>query len=239
MNIETFASRLVETRDLSAWVRHFVFERVDQKPMTFAPGQWFNLFLPHEGQELRRPYSIASHPDGSARFELTVTRVPGGPGSEALHAMPLGTEVRTVGPHGLFIREADDPRPALFVGTGAGLAPLRSMLKAALAAPSHPKMTLLFGVRSEADILYRQEIESWAKERASIRVHVTLSRPDADWTGKSGYVQQHLDEAWNELAEPEAHVFICGLDKMVKDVRERSKGELGVPRRHVHIERFD
>ncbi len=57
----------------------FVFERVDQKPMTFAPGQWFNLFLPHEGQELRRPYSIASHPDGSARFELTVTRVPGDP----------------------------------------------------------------------------------------------------------------------------------------------------------------
>ena len=94
MAIETFQVRLVETRDLSPWVKHLVFERTDGPPIVFAPGQWFNLFAARGTEELKRAYSIASAPDGSARIDLTVTRVPGGPMSELLHGLALAVAIQ-------------------------------------------------------------------------------------------------------------------------------------------------
>jgi ferredoxin-NADP reductase len=217
-----------------------VFERSDGLPSAFYPGQWHNLFatLP-DGTELKRPYSIASPPDGSPRFELTVTRIIGGPMSELLHAMPIGSELRAVGPHGMFHRAADDPAPALFVGTGAGIAPLRSMYKAALQSRSTVRMKLLFGVRHEEDILYREELEALQREHPGFGFEVTLSKPPASWSGRQGHVQLHLQEMWESLGAVDGHVYICGLDRMVKDVRDRCRTQLGIGRKQVHQERFD
>lgn len=236
---ESFVTRLVDKRDLSPWVRHFVFERTDGHAASFAPGQWYNLFLEVDGVELRRSYSIASAPDGTPRFELAITRVPGGPVSEHLHSLALGAELRAVGPHGFFLRAADDPTPSLFVGTGAGIAPLRSMIEAALEAGSTAPMSLLFGFRNEDDILYREEIEDWAKRHDNVSVRITLSRPPPSWTGLTGYVQAHLVEAWSGLGAPHGNVYICGLDKMVHDVKAHCRGELSIGRKQVHQERFD
>lgn len=236
---EPFNVRLVESRLVSPYNRHFVFERTDGKPCTFVPGQWFNLFVPRPDGEVRRAYSIASAPDGTPRFELVVTLVPGGPATEALFSMSPGVEMRAVGPMGMFSRDATDPSPSLFVGTGAGIAPLRSMIKAALAIGSRTKLSLVFGVRHEEDILYRQEIEGWEKELPNLRVRVTLSQPHEAWTGRRGYVQVHLREAWAELDAPEGHVYICGLQKMVNDVRDQCRKDLEIDRKRVHQERFD
>jgi len=240
MAAEPFDVRLVESRLLAPAVGHFVFERTDGLPSAFFPGQWHNLFaaLP-DGTELKRPYSVASPPDGGARFELAVTRILGGPMSELLHAMPQGTQLHAVGPHGMFYRLADDPSPALFVGTGAGIAPLRSMYKAALAARSGARMKLLFGVRHEEDILYREELDALQHEHENFSADVTLSRPHPAWRGRQGHVQLHLQELWEALGAVDGHVFICGLDRMVKDVRERCRTGLGMGRKQVHQERFD
>ncbi len=234
-----FVARLEEARDLSPTVRHLVFERVDGAASEFAPGQFHNLFFDLPSGEIRRSYSIASAPEGTPRFELAVTRVPNGPASEALHAMVPGHEVRVVGPHGLFTRAGDEARPALFVGTGAGIAPLRSMWRAAARARSKVKLGLLFGVRSEHDILYRDELEGLREAIPGFDARVTLSRPSSAWSGRTGYVQAHLAEAYAALGDPDAHVFICGLDKMVSEVRDLCRNTLGIPRKQVHQERYD
>jgi CDP-4-dehydro-6-deoxyglucose reductase len=236
---ESFDVRLDRARMISPSVRELVFARTDGRPVDFMPGQWVNLMLPHEGGELKRAYSIASAPRGDSSFEIAVTRVIGGPGSERLHAMPAGAEVRAVGPSGLFTREAADPSPALFVGTGTGVTPLRSMMAAALAASSGAPLWLLFGVRHEEEILYREELERWQAERPNVRVFVTLSRPGPGWTGRTGYVQTHLPALWAELGRADAHVYICGLERMVKAVRDLCRKELGIDRKHVHQERYD
>jgi CDP-4-dehydro-6-deoxyglucose reductase len=236
---EPFTARLVDARALSPSVRHLVFERTDGAPMRFEPGQWINLFVGREEGELKRSYSIASPPDGAPHFELAVTRVLGGPVSEALHALEIGQELRAVGPHGLFTRAAGDPAPALFVGTGTGVAPLRSMIGAALAAGSSARLSLLLGVRRQDEMLYVEELSRWTTEHPSLSVCVTLSRPDAGWSGPTGHVQAHLARVFAELAAPDAHVFICGLDKMVHDVKARCRGELGLGRKQVHTEKYD
>ena len=240
---ETFDTRLVTSRLIAPAVREMVLERTDGKPFLFDPGQWVNLILQLPDAELKRAYSIASEPTSTSRFELAVTRVTGGPGSIYLHDLPEGATVRTIGPYGLFTRPGADASPSLFVATGTGVTPLRSMIRAARAASSAAPLWLLFGARHEEDVLYRGEFEELARTHPDARYEITLSQPAEGWKGRRGYVQEHVGElfhAISALAAPAAvHVYICGLERMVKAVRERVQTELGVPRKQVHTERYD
>jgi CDP-4-dehydro-6-deoxyglucose reductase len=241
---ETFDARLAEARPLSPSVRGLVFERVDGAPFVFEAGQWVSLVLPLPEGELRRAYSIASAPDGTARFELAVTHVSKGPGSSLLHTLAPGTTaatLRTVGPQGFFTRPLIEAGPSLFIATGTGIAPFRSMILAARAAKSPHPMTLLFGVRHEEDILYRDELHALARE-PGIRVEITLSQPGPEWKGRRGYVQTHVKELWADLVAKGGgtpHAFACGLHKMVGSARELLRKEVGLERKQVHTERYD
>lgn len=239
---ENFDVRLVSACIIAPAVRQLVLERVGGGAVDFDPGQWVNLVLPLSTGEVRRAYSIASEPHGSNRFEIAVTRVENGPGSQYLHDLPEGSILSAIGPHGLFTRAPEDPHPALFVGTGTGVTPLRSMLRAAIGHRCGVPLWLLLGVRHEEDILYREEMESLAAEHPEVRFVVTLSRPGQTWAGPVGYVQNHVPQLLRELevtsgAPP--HVYVCGLERMVKSVRELCRGELGVDRKRVHTERYD
>lgn len=240
---ETFDARLVASRYLSPSVRELVFEREDGKNVDFLPGQWVNLHFSLPSGDIKRAYSIASAPFGSPRFELAVTRVIGGAASEHLHVLPEGSIVRAVGPQGFFTRAPGELAPALFVATGTGVTPLRSMLQASLGAGSGAPMWLLFGARHEEDVLYRDQFERWASEHPNVRYEVTLSQPRPSWTGRRGYVQLHVPELYAALkasASPDdPHIYICGLERMVNVVRELARGELQVSRKLVHTERYD
>jgi ferredoxin-NADP reductase len=235
----SFEAILESARMVTPSVRALIFRRADGAPMTFSPGQWVNLMLPHDGAELKRSYSIASPPDGGSRFEIDVTRVLGGPGSEKLHSIEVGQSLRAIGPSGLFVRDAASTKPALFVGTGTGVAPLRSMLRAATNASSTTPMWLLAGFRHEEDILYRDELGALAADHPNVRMEVTLSKGGDAWTGRRGYVQDHLPALVTELGAPDVEVYICGLDRMVKSVRDLCRGPLGLGRKQVHQERYD
>jgi len=239
---ETFETRVESTYDLAPSVRGLVLARADGEPLAFDPGQWVNLVLPLPGGEIRRAYSIASPPLGSPRFELAITRVTDGPGSGYLCDIEPGATLRAIGPQGFFTRNPEDPAPALFVATGTGVTPLRSMIRAALAAGTTVPLYLLFGVRREEDLLYRDELEALAREHPNLALHFTLSQPDEGWAGRRGYVQLHVPELLGRLADMgygEPHIYVCGLEKMVKSVRNLARKELGVGRERVHSERYD
>jgi ferredoxin-NADP reductase len=219
-----------------------VFERADGDPFDFDPGQWVNLVLPLPAGEIKRAYSIASPPvPGSRRFEIAVTRVQGGAGSEHLHALPEGATLRAIGPHGLFTRRPDEGLPSIFIGTGTGVTPLRSMILAALRAGAVEPLWLVFGARHEEDVLYEEELAALATAHPNFGYHVTLSRPRSSWGGRSGYVQAHLSELCAALRErgPLPHAYVCGLDRMVSSVKDHLRNELGFERKHVHTERYD
>ena len=240
--MESFEIRTAAARPLTSFVREIVFERVDDRPFSFEAGQWVNLFLPPppgSEEEVKRSYSVASPPDGSPRFAIAVTRVEGGPVSTALHDLSVGKVLRATGPSGFFVRAPDDPSPALFVATGTGLAPIRSMVKAALDAGSRARMAILLGVRHEDDILWADELAAWSREHDNVTFQVTLSQPRPEWSGRKGYVQHHLESAWSELGDPSGHLYVCGLERMVKAVRDVARGPLGIERRHVHQEKYD
>jgi CDP-4-dehydro-6-deoxyglucose reductase, E3 len=236
----TFDARVTRVRSLSPSVRELVFERADGATFDFEPGQWVSMVLPLAEGEIRRAYSIASSPHGDASFEIAVTRVDAGAGSSFLHDRAPGDVVRVIGPQGFFTRPREAAPPALFIGTGTGIAPLRSMIQAA--AVDGVPLWLLFGGREEHDLLYGEELAALALQHPSVRIVQTLSRGSPSWTGRRGYVQVHARELYEELrasAPVPPHVYICGLERMVGAVRELFRMEMGLPRQLVHSERYD
>lgn len=225
---------------LSPNVRQLDFARVDGQAFDFVAGQWVSLVLPLAEGEARRAYSIASAPDGTAGFSVAVTKVEGGPGSTYLHAIEGDTTLRVIGPQGFFTRPRGTRHPSLFVGTGTGVTPLRSMIRDALATGDDSPMHLLFGVRREEDRLYVDEFGELAAKHPNFRFDFCLSRSDESWSGRRGYVQTHVEEAWQALATHGApHVYICGLERMVGAVRDLLRKQMLVDRKQVHSERYD
>ena len=239
----TFDVRLARARMLSPMVRELGFERA--LPFVFEAGQWVSFVLPLAEGEARRAYSIASAPDGSANFEVAVTRVADGPGSTFLHELPVGSTLRAIGPQGFFTRAPRANHPSLFVGTGTGVTPLRSMIRSALAAGETAPLTLLFGVRRESDCLYREELEALEKQHSNFHAYYSISQAGPEWPGRRGYVQTHAEGLWRELEGSGAaggtapHVYTCGLERMVSAVRDLLRRQMGVDRKQVHSERYD
>jgi CDP-4-dehydro-6-deoxyglucose reductase len=236
-------ARIAESRALSPSVRGLLLEPVGG-PLAFTAGQWVDLYIPTAAGLHKRAYSIASAP-GAPLLELAVTLVESGVASPALHALAPGAELELAGPFGFFTRDdATRGVPALFVATGTGLSPLRSMLFEWRAQPQRAPIHLLFGCRSQADILWRDQLERLAADEPLFALSVTLSRPDPGWRGRTGYVQQHVAEL-ARLVQARAHatappqVFICGLNRMVGEVRALCKRELGLDRKSIHSERYD
>jgi CDP-4-dehydro-6-deoxyglucose reductase, E3 len=189
---------LVRSELIAPAVKELTFERSDGLPLTFAPGQWVNLLIPTAVGEIKRAYSIASEPNETARFQLAVTLVDSGPGSSHLHAIQPGDTLAMLGPHGLFQRRSQ--RPTIFVGTGTGVTPLRSMYRAALRERASEPLWLLLGVRYAEDQLYREECAQLMATHPNFRAIYTLSKPTPGWTGHHGYVQTHLRELYCEMA---------------------------------------
>ena len=240
---ETFQATLVAARDVTPRVRELIFERNDHQPFHFRSGQWVSLVLPvldAKGRPVRRSYSIASVPGQSARFELVVTRVDDGVGSTWLHAAPVGTSLEVKGPQGVFSRDLD-AGPSLFVATGTGVAPFRGMIHDALATGRQEPLWVLFGVRSLQDALYREEFEALAKDHPHLKFMLSMSRPEPTWAGKTGYVQTHVLPLWNELRAggQTPHAYICGVRKMLLEVRDVLKTQGGAERQQLHLESYD
>lgn len=225
---------LVEVREIAPNVRHFVFEVPEVREFYFVPGQFVSLTHTFEGKEIVRPYSIASKPDGN-RFDLCLNLVEEGIFSPWLFSLKPGDEIETTAPLGYFVLR-NPQRDAVFVATGTGIAPVRSMLQAWLGQGDPRKLTLIFGVRHEHGLLYREEFEELAQRHPNFRFMPTLTRPSASWTGRTGRVQAHIPEALGERRDVD--VYICGLKAMVDEVRAMLKG-MGFDRKQIIYEKYD
>ncbi|MDP9159004.1 MAG: FAD-dependent oxidoreductase [Acidobacteriota bacterium] len=239
MPFQTFTAKLLRSFSLSEQTKHLEFEVADMPRFGFVAGQW--LSLKHDkadGEEITRAYSIASPPSDGNRFALCMNRVQDGFMSNFLCDMREGDEIRCQGPFGDFILRPP-VRDTIFVATGTGIAPFRSMLHWLLEDETRhqcKQLTLLFGNRTVTDIYYHDEFLKLAKKHPNFDYLPTLSRGDSDWKGLKGYVQEHLPEIAGGRSD--MHAYICGLDKMVKANRDLLKG-LGWDRKSILYEKYD
>jgi CDP-4-dehydro-6-deoxyglucose reductase len=226
--------KLIETREIAPEVRHFVFEALGVDNLAFTPGQFISLTETLNGRQIVRAYSIASAPRGN-RFDLCLNRLVEGVFSPWLFERKPGDILETRPPLGFFVLRKP-PREAVFIATGTGIAPFRAMLEERLGAGDTRPFTLVFGVRYEHALLYRDEFEQLAREHPNFRFMPTLSRPEPSWTGLTGHVQAHMAEAIGDRRDLD--VYICGLKLMVDDVRAILKN-MGFDRKQIVYEKYD
>jgi ferredoxin-NADP reductase len=253
MPLQTFTALLTRSAPLSQLTRHLEFEMNAIPRFAFVAGQWlsFKTNKP-DGEEITRAYSIASPPDGANKFALCLNRVQDGFMSNFLCDMQEGDEIPCQGPFGDFILRPP-MRDTIFIATGTGIAPFRSMLQWLLSSmddgrprPSSrdannerhqgKQLYLIFGNRTENDIYYHDEFQRLAREHANFHYLPTLSRGGPDWRGLRGYVQEHVPNI--AQGRTDMHAYICGLDKMIKANRELLKST-GWDRKSIRYEKYD
>lgn len=189
--------------------------------LSWEAGQYLTLSTA-DAPSVAVPYSIASAPDRGrpGEFELAVSA---NGGQDLLARLHLGAKVFVSSPQGSFVWQRDRGS-TLLVGMGTGLAPLRAILQAWLARAVSERITLLFGARSEADILFRDEFVELAELEPRFSFEPTLSRPTNLWRGRTGRVQDHLAEIVSSM--PDTSAYVCGSRAMVVDCVARLTGEL-------------
>ena len=204
-----------------------------EKPFSYAAGQFLMVSIPHSGRLVRRSYSIAS-PPGNEMLEICLNYLPSGAASEFLFNANEGTPVEVDGPYGVFTVKSSS-RDRLFIATGTGIAPIRAMIMDLLQQPLPQRITLIFGERTEAELLYRKEFEAIAQKHHHFRYVPVLSRAAGSWDGERGYVQDAMQKYLK--APKEVDVYICGLRDMVDDVKGKLLA-MGVDARNILTEKF-
>jgi ferredoxin-NADP reductase len=170
-----------------------------------------------DGYQVERSYSIASAPE-EARVALTVERLEDGEVSPYLVGeLRVGDKLELRGPIGGYFvwRAGAERRPVLLVAGGSGVVPLMAMLRHRAAAHSTTPVRLLYSSRTQADVIYRQELERLAGE--GLTVHHTLTREKpAGWKGFTRRLDAEMvrDVAWPATDSPS--VFVCGPTSFVE-----------------------
>lgn len=232
---QKFLSRLASIEKISSKVYLERFELVEPKEITFLAGQTVMLVV---APDVNRAMSIASPPSENHSILLCHDVGPMGPYSKWALSAKVGDPMEFMGPLGNFIaykpacrRGRESPRRKVFIATGTGIAPFRSMI---LDMPSEP-MTLYWGLRHEEDIFWQKELEEFSSSHPNFRFVLTLSHPTASRIGKQGHVCGHVFADEKNL--PDADVYLCGNKEMVDEMRKRLNAA-GVPASQVKFELF-
>lgn len=219
---------------LSYNVRGFRLKLLEPPAMEFKAGQFVILNVPQGGKVVKRAYSIASPPHEPQTVELCIQHVEGGAASTYCWKLKAGDPVSISGPHGNFLlKEPLDYEP-VFMATGTGVAPFRSMVKHLLHRNVTRNIWLLFGTRYEHSLLYESEFRSLAGIRHNFRYIPTVSRPK-EWHGETGHVQQTFQKYITDFSNKE--IYICGWLEVVKAICKDLEG-WGVPKEKLHYEEW-
>ncbi len=197
-----------------------------------------------------RAYSMANYPDekGIVKFNIRIatapprtTGLPPGIMSSWVFNLKPGDKVKVYGPFGEFFAKDTDAE-MIFVGGGAGMAPMRSHIFDQLKrVKSKRKISFWYGARSVRELFYDDEYDALAAENDNFEWHVALSdpQPEDKWTGLTGFIHNVLLEQYlkNHPAPEDCEFYMCGPPMMNQAVISMLK-ELGVEDENIMLDDF-
>ena len=207
-------------------------------PFDFLPGQYLNLTLVIDGRKVRRSYTIASPPTRVGYCELTIKREDRGLSSRHLHdTVRAGCLLDVLAPAGRFTFTGTEADSIVLIAGGVGITPLMSKVRYLTDVSWPGEIYLVFSVKTERDIIFRDELDALHRRHPNLHVVVTLSRDDgAAWHGERGRITAALlARAVPGIAARRVH--ICGPTEMT-DATRQTLLDLGVPDDAIRIESF-
>ncbi len=229
-----FNGEILEIKSLSPSVKHF---KISVSPdFKFIPGQYISLIMEKDSQKFRRPYSIVSDPITQRNYlELCIKILENGVLTPLLDKKEVGEILEFLGPLGEFTLK-DKDKNLVFISTGVGIAPFRSIINNLLNNNFKSSIILLAGYRDEDGILYHDEFKDLENKHKNFIYHHILSRnTNADERGR---VQNLIDKHITEETSQDTDFYICGLKDMINSVRIQLKNK-GISLAQVYSEKFD
>ena len=197
-----------------------------------------------------RAYSMASYPEEKGLIMLNVRiatpplrdlTLPPGQMSSYIWSLKPGDKVTISGPFGEFFAKETDAE-MVFVGGGAGMAPMRSHIFDQLKRiKTNRKISFWYGARSLKEVFYQEEFDQLAKEHPNFTWHIALSdaQPEDNWTGYTGFIHNVLYENYlkNHKAPEDCEFYMCGPPMMTKSTIDMLHS-LGVEDENILLDNF-
>mgnify|MGYP000497909734 CR=1 FL=1 len=185
-----------------------------EKPVSFLPGQYVNISVPHTSES--RSYSFASAPD-STESTFLIRNLSGGVMSSYLSdGFTIDDELTLAGPMGTFYLRPIE-RPQLWLAGGTGLAPFLSMLECIKPEQLGHPIKLFYAVNRTADLVELDRLEKLAAVIGKVEIITIVADKDENHA-RQGYVTDHLSR--NDLYDGNVDVYLCGPPPMVDAVRK-------------------
>jgi propane monooxygenase reductase component len=217
-------------------MRHLVVKLIEPRALKFFPGQYVDFTVP--GHEATRSFSMANTSSlESGQLEFVIKIYPDGLFSEFLDAeVAVGDRLEINGPYGVFtLRDAPDSG-LVFVGGGAGIAPILSLLRSMAERGIDRPARFYYGARRRRDLCFTDELTGLADKLPGFRYVPALSEPDDDeWDGETGLITDVVQRLEPDLSRTD--VYVCGPPPMVEAALELLP-EIGVGEKRIFYDKF-
>lgn len=204
--------------------------------LQFLAGQYIDFLL--KGGE-RRSFSMANAPHADELIELHIRQVAGGSFTDHVFSKMKERDIlRLEGPLGSFFLREDGAKQIVFVASGTGFAPIKSIIESAFHRNITRPMVLYWGARRPKDLYLNALPEKWAREKPNFRYVPVISeaRPEDQWHGRSGFVHRAVMEDLPDLSAYQ--VYACGVPIMVDSARKDFMAQCQLPEDEFYADSF-
>jgi propane monooxygenase reductase subunit len=217
-------------------MRHLVLRLIEPAEIKFFPGQYMDIAIP--GSDDVRSFSMANTSSReNGRLEFVIKVYPDGQFSKFLdERVAVGDRLDLTGPFGVFtLRDSD--ADLVFVGGGAGMAPILSLLRSMAERGIERKATFFYGARGLRDLCFEQELRALEEKLPDFRYVPALSEPGEadDWAGETGLITDVVKRLADGLAG--AHAYVCGPPPMVEAALPLLT-TLGIDEKRIYYDKF-
>jgi ferredoxin-NADP reductase len=241
MPTKWYQARITDIRDIGIKTKRF-FIKIDQKEIfDFTPGQFITLDLPigDKRRDRWRSYSIANLPNEKNILEMCIVHLDGGKASDwFFNQAQIGDTIKFKGPDGGFVLPIKNNKNLVYICTGTGVAPFRSMIKHLETNDlENRNVHLIFGTRFFDGVLYRKEWDEMVEKYVGFHVSYALSRENKiGFT--HGYVHNIYLEEYHGKNMEDYLFYICGWSNMIDEAVANLLTKLNVPKENIKYELY-
>jgi CDP-4-dehydro-6-deoxyglucose reductase len=199
--------------------------------LNFLAGQYIEFLLKDGG---RRSFSMANPPHDAELIQLHVRHVAGGQFTDhVFNKMKERDILRCEGPLGTFFLREDSDKPIVFVASGTGFAPIKSVIEHALHKGIKRQMTLYWGGRRPKDLYMNDLATSWPFRYVPV---ISDALPEDNWTGRTGFVHRAVMQDIPDLSR--CQVYACGVPIMVDSAKRDFIAQCKLPEEEFYADTF-
>jgi propane monooxygenase reductase subunit len=236
--IQEAVVEVVSNDNVTHDMRHLVVRMIEPTGLKFFPGQYVDFKVPGH-DETTRSFSMAntSTSDGGL-LEFVIKIYPDGLFSRFLdNEVAVGDRLDVTGPFGVFTLRDAPSADLVYVGGGAGMAPILSLLRSMSERGLERKATFYYGARRRKDLCFEKDLEALQETLPDFHYVPALSEPDEgdDWDGEVGLITDVMRRRETDLSRADA--YVCGPPPMVEAALELLPA-LGVADKRIFYDKF-